>query len=61
MDGVKKLAEWYNIPVEGYLMKVSYESIHGIGIHRIQNPKPFENGYEGVTEFIRFENEYPWI
>ena len=35
---------------------LSYESIH-----RIQNPKPFENGYEGLTEFIRFGIKYPWI
>jgi len=48
MGGVRRVAEWYKLLVEGYLMKVSYESIH-----RIKNPK--------VTEFIRFENEYPWI
>lgn len=37
-------------------MKVSHESIR-----RIESPKPFENGYEWVTDFNRFEKEYPWI
>jgi hypothetical protein len=56
MGGVRRVDEWYKVLVEGYFMKVSYESIH-----RIKNPKPFENGFEGLTEFIRFENEHPWI
>ena len=40
---------------------LSYESIHRIGIHRIDKIKPFQNGSGSQPIWIGLKLKYPWI